>query len=153
MSGVITLGEWRARILARSWGNRPGVSEAITGEAPRKDPPRPGHARRPGRTARARRGGVRSRAALTAPPPQQQLAHLVAMHALLAQIARRAVAFVERFEPRQQLGPTRARGHQVHVTAGGYGGYQAIQIDDLGTAGRVYRGASESRKDGAALGY
>jgi gamma-glutamyltranspeptidase/glutathione hydrolase len=50
-----------------------------------------------------------------------------------------------------------ARGHTVEVHASGYGGYQAIWIDNLvaGAEGRerVYRGASESRKDGAALGW
>ena len=34
--------------------------------------------------------------------------------------------------------------------AGGYGGYQAIQWDPKA---RVYRGASEMRKDGSAMGY
>jgi gamma-glutamyltranspeptidase/glutathione hydrolase len=33
---------------------------------------------------------------------------------------------------------------------GGYGGYQAILFDPVN---RVYRGASESRKDGHAAGY
>jgi gamma-glutamyltranspeptidase/glutathione hydrolase len=52
-----------------------------------------------------------------------------------------------------------ARGHNVSVHSGGYGGYQAIWIDDIRNAtagkgsGRVYRGGSESRKDGAALGW
>ncbi len=56
-----------------------------------------------------------------------------------------------------------ARGHTLSIQSGGYGGYQAIWIDRLsadesggGAAGRpkrVYRGASESRKDGAALGW
>ena len=48
-----------------------------------------------------------------------------------------------------------ARGHTVEVHGGGFGGYQAIWIDDIAeSAGpRVYRGASESRKDGAALGW
>ncbi len=52
-----------------------------------------------------------------------------------------------------------SRGHDVQVHGGGYGGYQAIWIDDITDAtadagqGRVYRGASESRKDGAALGW
>lgn len=45
------------------------------------------------------------------------------------------------------------RGHRVVIDAGGYGGYQAIWIDDLGGDGRVYRGASEFRKDGAAVGW
>jgi len=46
-----------------------------------------------------------------------------------------------------------ARGHEVMVRAGGYGGYQAIWIDDIASPDRVYRGASESRKDGAAIGW
>jgi gamma-glutamyltranspeptidase/glutathione hydrolase len=41
-------------------------------------------------------------------------------------------------------------GHDVRVSVGGFGGYQAIGYD----AGQgVYRGASESRKDGHAAGY
>ena len=46
----------------------------------------------------------------------------------------------------------RARGHELRIGSGGYGGYQAIWIDDL-DGERVYRGASESRKDGAAVGF
>ncbi len=42
------------------------------------------------------------------------------------------------------------RGHRVTRNAGPFGGYQAIGFDP---AGRVYRGASESRKDGQAAGY
>ncbi len=42
------------------------------------------------------------------------------------------------------------RGHDVAFDVGGYGGYQAIMWDpDEG----VYYGASESRKDGHAVGY
>lgn len=42
------------------------------------------------------------------------------------------------------------RGHDVSFDVGGYGGYQAIMWDpDEG----VYYGASESRKDGHAVGY
>ena len=41
-------------------------------------------------------------------------------------------------------------GHKVIFSLGPYGGYQAIMFDeDLG----VYFGASESRKDGSAMGY
>lgn len=40
-------------------------------------------------------------------------------------------------------------GHQIEYDVGGYGGYQAIMIDENGT----YYGASESRKDGQAAGY
>ena len=42
------------------------------------------------------------------------------------------------------------RGHDVRVDLGGYGGYQAILWD---AKNRVYHGASESRKDGCAMGY
>ncbi|GAB4243876.1 MAG: gamma-glutamyltransferase [Acidobacteriota bacterium] len=42
------------------------------------------------------------------------------------------------------------RGHQVRFVVGGFGGYQAILYD---AENDVYWGASESRKDGCALGY
>ncbi|MSU69749.1 MAG: gamma-glutamyltransferase [Opitutaceae bacterium] len=42
------------------------------------------------------------------------------------------------------------RGHDVRAGNGGFGGYQAIRWD---AKNRVYRGASESRKDGCAIGY
>jgi len=42
------------------------------------------------------------------------------------------------------------RGHRVGFTRGAYGGYQAIMWD---AKNKVYRGASESRKDGQAAGY
>lgn len=42
------------------------------------------------------------------------------------------------------------RGHDVRAGNGGFGGYQAIMWD---AANHVYRGASESRKDGCAMGY
>ncbi|MCC7014795.1 MAG: gamma-glutamyltransferase [Planctomycetes bacterium] len=42
------------------------------------------------------------------------------------------------------------RGHDVGVNVGDFGGYQAIRWDP---ERRVYLGASESRKDGCALGY
>ncbi len=46
-----------------------------------------------------------------------------------------------------------ARGHELSVGPGGFGGYQGIWIDHGGDPGaRVYRGGSESRKDGAAVG-
>ena len=41
------------------------------------------------------------------------------------------------------------KGHQIEYDVGGYGGYQAIMVDENGT----YYGASESRKDGQAAGY
>ncbi len=42
------------------------------------------------------------------------------------------------------------RGHDIRVDLGGYGGYQAILWD---ATNKVYHGASESRKDGCAVGY
>jgi gamma-glutamyltranspeptidase/glutathione hydrolase len=48
----------------------------------------------------------------------------------------------------------RNAGHEVRVKSGGYGGYQGIWIDHIGDpAKRVYRGGSESRKDGMAIGF
>jgi gamma-glutamyltranspeptidase/glutathione hydrolase len=41
-------------------------------------------------------------------------------------------------------------GHRIRTDVGGYGGYQAIMWDE---GNGVYRGASESRKDGQAAGY
>ena len=41
-------------------------------------------------------------------------------------------------------------GHRIQHVVGPYGGYQAIMYD---AANDVYRGASESRKDGQAAGY
>lgn len=43
-----------------------------------------------------------------------------------------------------------ARGHRLVSVTGKFGGYQAIGYD---AANDVYRGASESRKDGMAMGY
>lgn len=42
------------------------------------------------------------------------------------------------------------RGHRLAPAPGAYGGYQAIQWDPIN---RVYRGASEMRKDGQVSGY
>lgn len=42
------------------------------------------------------------------------------------------------------------KGHHIQSTRGGYGGYQAILWDEKEG---VYYGASESRKDGMAIGY
>jgi gamma-glutamyltranspeptidase/glutathione hydrolase len=42
------------------------------------------------------------------------------------------------------------RGHDIRSDLGGYGGYQAILWD---STNKVYHGASESRKDGCAIGY
>jgi gamma-glutamyltranspeptidase/glutathione hydrolase len=41
-------------------------------------------------------------------------------------------------------------GHRLSETIGRYGGYQAIARDPLTG---VYSGATESRKDGCAMGY
>ncbi len=41
-------------------------------------------------------------------------------------------------------------GHAIGSTTGGFGGYQAIMFDDMR---KIYFGASESRKDGCAIGY
>jgi gamma-glutamyltranspeptidase/glutathione hydrolase len=43
-----------------------------------------------------------------------------------------------------------SRGHNVGFTLGEFGGYQAILWDEKN---QVYRGASESRKDGQVSGY
>ena len=42
------------------------------------------------------------------------------------------------------------KGHKIIYDLGSYGGYQAIMIDYIN---KVYFGASESRKDGNAIGY
>ena len=42
------------------------------------------------------------------------------------------------------------KGHSIECTTGGFGGYQAIMWDKKN---RVFFGASESRKDGQAVGY
>jgi gamma-glutamyltranspeptidase/glutathione hydrolase len=44
----------------------------------------------------------------------------------------------------------KAKGHEVRRAADGYGGYQGILIDQ---ERGVLHGASEARKDGAAVGY
>lgn len=50
----------------------------------------------------------------------------------------------------EALSALRDQGHQVVRARGGFGGYQGILID---WENGVLRGASESRKDGAAVGY
>ncbi len=60
------------------------------------------------------------------------------------------VVELERGYPRESVEGLVRRGHRVTRNAGPFGGYQAIGFDP---AQRVYRGASESRKDGQAAGY
>ena len=43
----------------------------------------------------------------------------------------------------------KAKGHVIDTGASGFGGYQAIRIDEEGT---LY-GGTDPRKDGAAVGY
>ena len=52
--------------------------------------------------------------------------------------------------PDEVVKALRSKGHQVTRSRGGFGGYQAIRIDH---ATGTLRGASEPRKDGAAVGY
>ena len=60
------------------------------------------------------------------------------------------VVELERGFSRESVDGLVRRGHRVTRNAGPFGGYQAIGFDpDC----RVYRGASESRKDGQAAGY
>jgi gamma-glutamyltranspeptidase/glutathione hydrolase len=57
---------------------------------------------------------------------------------------------VERGVSDEVIAQLRAKGHEVTRSRGGFGGYQGILIDwDNG----VLHGATESRKDGAAVGY
>lgn len=50
----------------------------------------------------------------------------------------------------QVIEELRQRGHQVSLSVGGFGGYQAIRRDE---ENGTYIGASETRKDGHAAGY
>ncbi|MGV3486630.1 MAG: gamma-glutamyltransferase [Planctomycetaceae bacterium] len=59
------------------------------------------------------------------------------------------IVFVESGMPAATVESLQAKGHAVK-TGGSFGGYQAIQID---WQRGVLQGASETRKDGAALGY
>ena len=58
---------------------------------------------------------------------------------------------VESGIPEETIHGLLAKGHKIaRVRGGGFGGYQAIRIDwQRGTL----HGATESRKDGVALGY
>ncbi len=60
------------------------------------------------------------------------------------------VVELERGFSRESVDGLVRRGHRVTRNAGPFGGYQAIGFDP---DRRVYRGASESRKDGQAAGY
>lgn len=58
--------------------------------------------------------------------------------------------FLESGFPAETLNRLRALGHKVDTAAGSYGGYQGILIDEHhGTL----QGATDPRKDGAAVGY
>ena len=50
----------------------------------------------------------------------------------------------------KQIRELMKKGHKVIYDLGSFGGYQAIMID---YTNKVYYGASESRKDGSAIGY
>ena len=50
----------------------------------------------------------------------------------------------------KQIRKLMKKGHKVIHDLGSFGGYQAIMIDYIN---KVYFGASESRKDGSAIGY
>ena len=60
------------------------------------------------------------------------------------------VLAIESDIPYQTIRGLMNRGHNISFDRGGYGGYQAIMWDDKE---KVYYGASESRKDGQAVGY
>jgi len=59
---------------------------------------------------------------------------------------------VESGIPYETVRELKKRGHDVRIDVGGYGGYQAINVE-MHDGQRVYVGASESRKDGQAAGY
>jgi gamma-glutamyltranspeptidase/glutathione hydrolase len=59
---------------------------------------------------------------------------------------------VESSVPYEAVRALKLKGHDVRYDVGGYGGYQAIKVEQH-DGQRVYVGASESRKDGQAAGY
>ena len=63
-----------------------------------------------------------------------------------------AELFLESGYPPATVRALAQRGHKTGTTVGPYGGYQAIRVEWT-ASGRVYAGASESRKDGHAAGY
>lgn len=66
------------------------------------------------------------------------------------QLTSRGELVIESDIPYQTIRSLMNKGHKVGYDRGGYGGYQAIMWDDKE---KVYYGASESRKDGQAIGY
>ena len=58
--------------------------------------------------------------------------------------------YLESGFPWETVRGLKERRHDIRTDNGGYGGYQAIRWD---AKNRVYHGASESRKDGCAMGY
>ncbi|HUG18380.1 MAG TPA: gamma-glutamyltransferase, partial [Planctomycetaceae bacterium] len=68
----------------------------------------------------------------------------------LSQEEHGGILLVESGIPETTVEQLQQRGHQIRPTDGGYGGYQGILIDH---EHGVLRGATESRKDGAAVGY
>ena len=59
---------------------------------------------------------------------------------------------IESGVPWETVRELKKKGHDMRFDVGGYGGYQAIKVEDH-DGQRVYVGASESRKDGQAAGY
>ncbi|GAA6205371.1 gamma-glutamyltransferase [Thalassotalea sp. SU-HH00458] len=66
------------------------------------------------------------------------------------QLTSRGELVIESDIPYQTIRALMDKGHKIGFDRGGYGGYQAIMWDDKE---KVYYGASESRKDGQAVGY
>lgn len=60
------------------------------------------------------------------------------------------ILYLESGIPYQIIRNLISRGHKISFTRGGYGGYQGIWID---VDKKILIGASESRKDGCAIGY
>ncbi len=60
------------------------------------------------------------------------------------------IVYLESGVPYQTVRELMDRGHKIGYDLGGYGGYQAIRRDPQTG---IYCGASESRKDGEAIGY
>jgi gamma-glutamyltranspeptidase/glutathione hydrolase len=58
--------------------------------------------------------------------------------------------YLESGIPWEVVAELKRRGHDIRTDLGGFGGYQAIEWD---AKNRTYLGASESRKDGCAMGW